>query len=380
MKKKTNLGDKNLENIKVRTRDFICSTDGLLFASTNYIHPHNRFISFLRYIPDSNGDREKDGIKYSKVDSQTAYTFLRENHPEYLYFCDVTHVEMMGVPKDKVAKIIKPEERLKELREKFIPIISEKKENSEKLNKNEELIEKLIDLSDFFHYIAGIDYKNLGISGSILPGLQKSGTSDLDFVVYGLENHRKAIKAYKSNKDKEVTISKLNKTLTLNKIGNDFWEFVFNKRIKDNSLSKKEFCWYEERKSNRGIIRNTLFDILATRNYDEIQGQWGDTTYEPLGKATINCKITSALGSFDNPATYEIEDVELLEGPDVEITSLASFTHTYAGEVLDGEEVVARGKVEKVRTKEKEDSYRIVVGTTRESLDEYIKLKKSPVQ
>ena len=33
---------------QVRTRDFIYTTDGLFFASTNYVHPDDRFISFLR--------------------------------------------------------------------------------------------------------------------------------------------------------------------------------------------------------------------------------------------------------------------------------------------------------------------------------------------
>ena len=54
---------------QVRTRDFIYSTDGLFFASTNYVHPDDRFISFLRYIPDPNGDREKEGKRYRKVTS-----------------------------------------------------------------------------------------------------------------------------------------------------------------------------------------------------------------------------------------------------------------------------------------------------------------------
>lgn len=363
---------------KVRTRDFIYTTDGLFFASTNYIHPKDRIISFLRYIPDENGDREKDGIRYSKVSSEEAYSFLRENYPDYLYFCDVTNVEMMGVPIEKVAKIIKPEERLAELRAEFEPIVTVKRANNEELSYEEELMEKLIDLSDFFHYVAGVPYNDLGISGSILPNLQKAGTSDLDFVVYGLKNHRNSINAYKSNKGKTVEIPELNKTITLDPIGNDFWEFIYNKRIKDDSLSKAEFCWYEERKSNRGIIRDTLFDILSTRNYDEINGEWGDTIYEPIGKAKINCTIKSALGAYDNPATYEIENVELLEGPDVNITSLASFTHTYAGEVIDGEEVVAKGKVEKVTINNNEPIYRIVVGTTREALDEYIKLRENP--
>ena len=105
--------------MQVRTRDFIYTKDGMYFASTNYIHPEDRYISFLRYIPDENGDREKDGIRYRKVGSEEAYTYLRENYPDYLYFCDVTNVEMMGVPIDKVERIIKPENRLLGLKKTF---------------------------------------------------------------------------------------------------------------------------------------------------------------------------------------------------------------------------------------------------------------------
>ncbi len=363
-----------MENIP-RTRDFIHTVDDLFFASTNYLHPENKIICFLRYVPNENGDRELNGVKYSKVDSNEAYEYLRANHPEYLFYDEVTQVEeMMGVPLDKIKKIIRPQDRLSEIREEYIPKIR----NNENLNEKEELYSKLIDLSDFFHYVAGIDYDNLGISGSICPGLQKKGTSDLDFVVYGLENHRTAVNTFKKYKNKSVEIPELNKTVTLNSISEEFFEKVYAKRIKDDSLSKEEFVWYEDRKSNRGLIENVLFDILATKAYDEINGHYGDTVYEPLGKTTIKCTITNALESFDNPAVYEISNMVYVDGVEYPITELASFTHTYAGEVLEGEEVVARGKVEKV-IKEDKSYYRIVVGTTRESLNEFIKLDESPV-
>ena len=379
---------------QVRTRDFIYTTDGLFFASTNYVHPDDRFISFLRYIPDSNGDREKDGKKYRKVTSDEAYSYLkiamgktvlvtgiggltprsitgiiRENHPDYLYFCDVTNVEMMGVPKDKVAEIIKPEERLAELRDAF--------NKGEKL-KNPEIMAKLMDVSDFFHYVAGVPYENLGISGSILPGLHKEDVSDIDFVIFGLENHRKAMKAFRENKGKNVHIDEVDKDITVNGIVDEFWEKVYNKRMKDSSLTMDEFKWYENRKGNRGTINGTLFDILCTKNYDEISGKWGDTVYEPLGIAQIECDIVSALGAFDNPSLYTIENLKILDGVEAPISEVVSFTHTYAGEVIDGEHVLAKGKVEKVISEGKKDSYRLVVGTTRESMDEYVKLKESP--
>ena len=351
---------------QVRTRDFIYTSDDLYFASTNYLHPEDKINSFLRYIPDPNGDREKNGKRYRKVGSKEAYTYLRENHPDYLYFCDVTNVEMMGVPLDKVEKIIKPENRLMGLKKTF---------ESGGTVKNPELIKKLMDIADFFHYMADIPYENLGISGSILPGLQKENSSDLDFVVYGLDNHRRAIAAFKENRGKEVYIKDVDKYITVEGITDDYWDFVYNKRMSDESLTKEEFKWYENRKANRGTIDGTLFDILATKDYSEITGVWGDTVYEPQGIAQIECDIVSALGAYDNPSLYTIENVKLIDGVDFDLSEVVSFTHTYAGEVIDGEHVVAKGKVEKVIVNGETSHYRLVVGTTREAVDEYLKLK-----
>ena len=71
----------------------------------------------------------------------------------------------MGVPLDKVERIIKPEMRLLGLKETF--------ESGGEV-KNPELIAKLMDVADFFHFMADIPFDHLGISGSILPGLQKA--------------------------------------------------------------------------------------------------------------------------------------------------------------------------------------------------------------
>lgn len=367
--------------MKARIRDFVYTTDDLYFATTNYLHPDNRILSFLRYIPDENGDREKNGKRYSKVDSEQAYDYLNKNHPEYLYFSENTGVEMMGVPLEKVKEIIKPNDRLKEIME------------AENEIKKDDLLMKLINLAKLFHNKAGIDYVDLGISGSTLPGLQKIGQSDLDFVVFGLDNHRKAMNLFNDIKDKEEIdpnqwdnpfIDKKNSSndmmVKIESIRDEYWDKVYHKRLKDSSLSFEEFKWYEKRKNNRGLINGTLFDILVTRNWDEVHEKWGDITYESLEPATIECTITDAISAYDNPASYKIDDVKIIEGEEYNFKEVVSFTHTYAGEVIEGERAIARGKVEKVNIKSKnEEYYRIVVGTTRESINEFIKLKNSPV-
>jgi len=337
--------------MRVRTRDFIYTIDDLFFATTSYLHPEGKILSFLRYTPDPKGERSKNGQRYSKVDSNQAYEFLSNTYPEYLFDSD-KDLKMMGVPFDKVKKILMPEERLKE-------IINN--------DNNNELLKKVVKLADIFKDYADIRYSKMGVSGSILPGLYDVTVSDIDFVIYGLKNHRKAMDTFGEIKDKS----------DLKSISNEYWSRLYEKRIKDSALSYEEFQWYEKRKNNRGVIDRTLFDILATRDWNEIKGKYGEEKYEALGNATIECKVSSALEAFDNPAVYKIEDVNILEGKDVPISEVASFTHTYSGQAKDGEEIIVKGKLEKAFDKNTE--YRVVVGTTREALDEYIKLAKSKI-
>ncbi len=101
--------------MRARPRDFIHTTDDLFFATTTYLHPEDRIISFLRYIPDQDGDRSLNNTRYSKVDSNQAYKFLGKYFPEYLFDCDITGVQMMGVPHEKVKKIMEPSQRLGEI-------------------------------------------------------------------------------------------------------------------------------------------------------------------------------------------------------------------------------------------------------------------------
>lgn len=336
--------------MQARVRDFIYTQDDLFLATTTYLHPKDRILSFLRYIPDPNGERSLNGSRYTKVDSKQAYNFLNDNYPEYLFDCDVTKVKMMGVPTHKVEKILSPVNRLHEIMNHPSP---------------DELLLKVIKVAETFEELAGINQKHLGISGSVLPGLYDPQVSDIDFVVYGLKNHRKAMETFESIKHDDNS--------PLKAIEDGYWAKLYKKRIKDSTLSFDEFRWYEDRKNNRGVVDDTLFDILATREWNEITGTYGEETYEPCGTIEIEAVVSNALAAFDNPAVYQVEDVKILDGPQVPLHEVASFTHTYSGQAREGESIIARGKLEKVIGKK--THYRLIVGTTRESLGEYIKLK-----
>ncbi len=335
--------------MRARPRDFIYTIDDLYFATTTYLHPKDRIISFLRYIPDQDGDRTLNNKKYTKVDSNQAYRFLEDNFPEYLFDCEITNVQMMGVPIEKVEKLLQPTERLKEIM---------------KLQQKDKLLEKVEKLADIFHNHTGISYNKMGVSGSILPGLYNSKVSDIDFVIYGLKNHRDVMEAFENIKNEKGI---------LKGIEGDYWKKLYKKRIKDDSLTYEEFRWYENRKHNRGILEGTLFDILQTKDWNEIKGNYGSVRYEPMGFVEIECTVTDSLAAFDNPAVYKIDEVKIIDGPKVPISEIASYTHTYAGQAREGERIIAKGKLEKVIGKN--ISYRLIVGTSRESIGEFIKLK-----
>lgn len=340
----------------IRPRFFIKTNDDLFFAVNTYYHPEKYYVAFLRYVPSADGERCLDGVRYKKVGSSEAYAFIKKYHPEYLFDWNVKNKKMMGVLREDVDKVYNPISRLNEI-----------------INSSDdgELYSKIRLLSSIFHDMAGISYDDMGITGSTLLNLQNNTTSDIDFIVFGKDNHEKARNLYSRLKD--------DKNSPLERINGDYWKLVFDKRIKDDSMTLDEFIWYESRKNNRGLIRGTLFDILFVKNSDEICYE-EDVCFRALERMKVKCKIIDDSESYDTPATYYVSDVEILEGNDVNIEKIISFTHTYTGIVKNNESIIASGVCEEVTHKDSSKTYNLIIGTTRESINEYIKLEKNPLK
>ncbi|WP_292485152.1 nucleotidyltransferase domain-containing protein [Methanohalobium sp.] len=301
--------------VKTRLRDFIVTEDDWIFAVADYFHP-NGIRSILRYVPDKNGDRELNGIRYRKYDFNDAFKFMRENRPSWV---NDVHI----VPKNKLKKVLYPDERIPEL---------------VKTNKKVASIVETLDE-------AGIPRDKMGVTGSLLPGLQKD-ESDIDFIVYGSSwfDARDAIYQAKS------------KGGSIEEISEDMWLKIYNKRVPD--IPFDEFKLHEKRKGNRGMVDGTYFDLLFVRDWSQI--------YQPLqrGEDTkrmkIEAPVTNSEFAFDNPAVFEIDHET--------IDHVFSYTHTYAGQVVEGEIMEAQGIVEDLG-----DTKRLVIGTSREPKGEWIR-------
>lgn len=314
---------------KPRIRDFIETVDGLIFSVVSYHHP-GWCNAVLRYYKSTNGERERGGKKYSKVSSTAgSYKFLEENFPEYVVSYE--GLELQTVPFDKIEKVHRPENRLKEICE----------------NPKSPLEQKTANLSRVFK---DIPESHKGITGSVLVGLQ-TPTSDIDFVIYGISNHKKAREIFKKSADDK-----------LEELTEEEWQRSYEKRFSSHrTLSFDEYLWHERRKWHKGAINGTVFDILLVRDAGEIGPP--PPQYERKEKITVTCTVTDAALAFDSPSVYRVECGNIKE--------VLSYTHTYAGQAFEGEKIDVCGFLEEAA----DGSCRVVVGTTREAPGEYIKVK-----
>ena len=312
----------------LRIRDFLETQEGLIFSSVSYFHPKDRYHAYLRYYPDKSGERDRGGRRYAKVSSTAAAEeYLRENYPIY--------VDDRGqwVPKDRVVRIYRPDDRLREIMRE----------------PRDELEEKVQKLSQFF---SEIPYEKKGVTGSLLVKLHSAG-SDIDFVIYGIKNHIRA---------REI-LKELFKNGAVKELSEKEWRRVYEKRFpKEKTLAFQEFLWHEKRKNHRGIIDGTIFDILLVREPNEL-GRMAEGRLM-VGEAVLRCRIIDASLAYDSPAVYRVRFEDGTEG------ELCSYTHTYAGQALPEELVEARGILEVTER----DEMRLVIGTTREAEGEYIKV------
>jgi predicted nucleotidyltransferase len=300
----------------IRLRDFIITTEGWIFSSADYHHPEG-VRGVLRYIPDPEGERTNGKINYSKYDFDDAYQYMRTHMPGWVK--DV-HI----IPWEHVDRVLIPSERLLEIWHRDQRI--------------EEIVETLLK--------GGIPIDRIGITGSFLPGLANP-ESDIDLIVYGPYWFRARDIIAEAMDDLISNISHLN---------DEMWERIYYKRLPE--ISFDEFKQHELRKGNRGMVAGTYFDLLFVRDWDQITDLPGRG--EDIGYRTIQSEVTDSELAFDSPSVYKVDHPE--------IEYVLSYTHTYAGQVLAGETLEARGMLEKLNGYQ-----RLVVGTSREPKGEWIR-------
>jgi len=165
-----------VENLRgYRDRDYVQTIEEYFFCVIGTVHPQDRVIAYLKYVPDPAGKwgqknrRFRRALRYYTVmDLLETLRFL-ERHPEYLYDSSVMGIKISAVPKNRVSVHFKPEEKMSRLL---------------KMKKPDVLQQKSVDLAKLISDESGVHMEYFGVTGSVLLDIHQA-FSDIDLVVYG---------------------------------------------------------------------------------------------------------------------------------------------------------------------------------------------------
>jgi len=327
---------------KPKDRDFLRTHEGMFFCVTGYLHPPDQYTAYLKYSPDPLG-KWRDGetayrreLPYYHVRNVAGTVrYLEQHYPWYVHDCPVRGIRFSMVPREHVAHYYDPQARL-------AGILADP---------HDQLESEVCGLAMEIVAHSGIGLDALGVTGSILIGLHNPAFSDIDLLVYGLENAQKVRQALKEGRSAGIR-----------RLGPEFaarWAQGIAKRF---PLTTEDALDLARRRWNYGFYGERYFSLHATRSDAEITERYGEHIYRGLEAAQIRATVANADGSLFLPATYRVEDVRVLEGglEAAAVREIVSYEGLYCDLADAGQEIEARGKLESVDGEPR----RLVVGAT----------------
>ena len=307
----------------IRPKDYISIDDKLFFAVASEYQEEDRALTWLRYIKDENG--------MQKLDTQQANKLISELYPELLFHSHYADIELHGIPLESITQIYRPDQTVVRLMDMKSP--DTKQQDAIKI------IKLLLDV--------GIQLDFMGITGSLMLDTHNE-QSDIDLIIYGRERFFKVRQA----------IQKYLNAGELGALNESMWQDAWQRR--DCTLDFVDYQSHELRKFNKCMSGTTKVDISMIPETVERFQENGP--YKKIGQDKILSIVTEDMYAYDFPARYFIDHETINE--------LVSYTATYIGQAQKGEKIEAAGYVEQGSDGRK----RLLVGTSREAVGEYIRV------
>jgi len=329
---------------KAREGDFLETDDNLIFDVKGIVHPPDRVIAYLRYIPDEKGSRTRLGIRYRKVYGlRGREAFLRKKAPIYLYFDPVAHRRLQGVPRERIKVLYEPKKKIQQLSAR---------------KSLDQMGEDALELVNLLKSTAGLPSTRFGISGSLLVDLHDEN-SDIDLIVYGVRESHKVLEALKESQCKTL----------LERYNEAGIRRLYGARSMQNAMSFTKFLMHEKRKLLEGRFRRRNYFIRCIKDWNEVEEKYGDRHYYPSGSSIIHGAVDDDSENILTPCVYGVSRAKVLRGKRRAVPSqIVSFRGRFCEQAFQGERVRARGRLERVVDRSGE-WYRIVIG---ESPSDYL--------
>jgi len=326
-----------------RDRDYLITPEGFIFAVIGNLHPADRVIAYLKYVPDEFGKwgrnrrRFRRALQHYNVPSVLdSMRFLASEAPRYLFESGVDNVTLPAVPTEAIVEHLRPEERLLQV---------------QTTERHDGLEDKVLRLVRLISEEANVPARSMGVTGSILAGIHDPAFSDIDLVVYGFDNALR-VRNFLSEPSEAV-----------GRLGGGSLERWITERVNSTPLTRQNAIDLLARKWNIGLFDDTEFSVHAVHTEVEISKRYGDDRYVSLGIVDATAKVIDTKESMFMPSVYGIESVDL-EGKfhAYTVNRIVSFEGLYADIAKEGDQVSCRGKLERVESSSGIE-HRILVGS-----------------
>jgi len=313
---------------------FLVTTDNLVFEVKEVLQPAERLIAYLRYAPDSSGERcLYDGTRLSKmVDLKDREAYLRSMAPEYIWLDSSKGREIESVPNERIAYLLDPVDSLKELRDMGSHL--------------DNLQQTSVDLARLLVEESKIDWSDVGITGSQLVGLHTE-KSDVDLVVYGESPARRVYQTLKRHSASLAEVESYS-GCALDQHTRFRWGGVpqFLDLLRER----------ENRKVLQGLFRGYEFFVRVVKLPEEMMIVYGDVVCHHMGEIEAVCRIVDDRDSIFTPAEYDVSS-ESMSG----LVKVVSYRGRFTEHAHTGERVRIRGRLEEVTLVSSGKKYQQVV-------------------
>ncbi len=309
-------------SMEFREGQFLVTPEGLVFEVKGVLHPKDRVIAYLRYVPDPLGKRKnRDGCGYRKVyDLRKREEYLKENFPDYLWYDSINGRLMQAVHKSRIRKVMDPVQILRELRSGLT-----------ELNRQHEIV---LELTERLVRSAAVGWNAIGVTGSLLADLP-TPMSDIDLVIYGTNAARRVYE----------TISRHRKRVGIKPYqGERLLQHVVRRWGVRNARYWSILMRIEAKKILQGTFRGVDVYVRAVKLPNEMRSEYGDVSFERGSRARLHGRIRNTAQSIFTPCEYEIV---CHERPAVK--RIVSFRGRFTEQVRVDDEIVVEGTIERVR-------------------------------
>jgi uncharacterized protein len=327
-----------LEGAAVETRD------GLMFTVKGVVHPPDRIVAYLRYVPDPQGERERGRNRYRRVySSADREAALRARNISWRIDDPALGVPVDAVPWTEVARVYDPRERLRELHEAT--------------GTPDPLETDALALAALLCEASGAPHSALGLTGSLLLGLH-TPASDIDLVVYGDRECRRVHAALSHLlEDPSSAVARPR--------GEDLAAIHAVHRA-DTPLSAADFARLQARKVNEGRFAGRPYFIRFVKLPAEGRERWGDPRFTPAGTALVEARVSDDHDAIFTPCRYALDEVRSLDGARVDaLSEVISYRGRFAEQARVGRRVRAYGALEHETWSDGREALRLVVGGRR---------------